>query len=134
MDDLRGQSNDKQEQIGDSQAEQVVVRGRLHVLVLGDDDARADVANDTADEDEHMEDGDEDSVEADAANVAVEIRGVEAEAMVDEVIEVDVGSKQVLAGVAVERVDTGRTEQTDTCIHSIYFQFYVVVELICECC
>lgn len=73
MNDLRWQSNHKKEQIRDCQAEEIVVGGSLHVLVLGYDDTCADIPNDTADENEDMKDSDENSVEANAANVTVDI-------------------------------------------------------------
>ena len=45
------------EHVGDGQVEEVHVGGRLHVLVVGDHQARADVAHHAAHEDERVEDG-----------------------------------------------------------------------------
>lgn len=45
------QSDEEQEQVWDGHAEEVVIRGGVHWLVSGNDDARAHVADDAADED-----------------------------------------------------------------------------------
>ena len=53
---LLWQSEDQHEQIGDGQVEETVVGRRVHVMVTSNHEARRDVANETRDEDQDIDD------------------------------------------------------------------------------
>ena len=55
---LRGQPGDQQQQVRYGQAEQVEVGRRVHGLIAGNHDARADVAHESGEEDDGVDHGD----------------------------------------------------------------------------
>lgn len=53
-------TEEEEEEVRHSEAEEVVVGGRLHAVVSRDDHARADVSDETGEEDERVDEGEDD--------------------------------------------------------------------------
>ena len=56
-------TKDEEDEISEGEGDEVVVHGRVEALAARDDDADEQVANEPAEEDDQVEDGDEDEAD-----------------------------------------------------------------------
>ena len=56
-------TKDQEDEISEGEGDEVVVHGRVEALAARDDDADEEVANEPAEEDDQVEDGDEDEAD-----------------------------------------------------------------------